>query len=219
MRKKYFIYQPEPVSKSTVKIILYSLAVCLSIFLFLPLSETLLRKDPKLEIRQVRTVSFKRKIPEPVQYPDKEVTERIEKPKLETIEKKIEPGLIPVDLEFDIKESFKEISYDFKTDHDIFTGSFSLNEVDSPPQIIVHIPPFYPPEAEIRGIEGEAQLLFTVTESGNVKNIVVESSKPGKIFDSAAVDSVKRWRFRPALKSGKPVPVRVRQEVKFKLEK
>jgi periplasmic protein TonB len=44
---------------------------------------------------------------------------------------------------------------------------------------------------------------------------VKKSSDPR--FESAAVDAVKRWRWRPGIKRGKPVAVLMNVEVSFRL--
>lgn len=57
--------------------------------------------------------------------------------------------------------------------------------------------PKYPPAAERSGIEGSVVVEFGLTPEGHTRDIkVVESTPPG-VFDDAAVDAVRDWRFEP----------------------
>ncbi|MFN3919007.1 MAG: TonB family protein [Methylohalobius sp.] len=108
--------------------------------------------------------------------------------------------------------------------------SISAGPVRVPPQLpgyisaselvaVVRTPPLYPPEARSRGIEGKVVVEFTVTERGEVQDpAIVEASPPG-VFEQAVLQSVRRWRFRPKEKDGKPIAVRARQPLEFKLRR
>lgn len=78
--------------------------------------------------------------------------------------------------------------------------------------------PQYPDRAASRGIEGYVIMEFTITETGAVTNIqVVEASPPG-IFDRAAIRAMERWKYKPKIVDGKPVPRHgVRNQLTFKL--
>lgn len=66
--------------------------------------------------------------------------------------------------------------------------------------------PQYPERAASRGIEGFVIMQFTITETGAVTNIqVVEASPPG-MFDRAAIRAMERWKYKPKIVDGKPVP-------------
>ncbi len=82
---------------------------------------------------------------------------------------------------------------------------------------LVRIPPLYPPEARSRRIEGRVVVEFTVTERGEVDGPVIVESHPPGVFDQAVLNSVRRWRFKPKEQDGKPVAVRARQPLEFKL--
>jgi len=45
---------------------------------------------------------------------------------------------------------------------------------------------------------------------------VTESTPPG-VFDRAATDAIRRWRYRPAQYNGEPVAVPVRTRIRFEL--
>jgi TonB family protein len=68
-------------------------------------------------------------------------------------------------------------------------------------------------------LRGSVVLEFTITVEGTVKDIVVvESTHPG-IFDEAAVNALRRWRYKPKIENGEPVGRRgVKTKITFVLE-
>lgn len=96
---------------------------------------------------------------------------------------------------------------------------YSLADMDEPPRALVQIPPMYPPSARQAGLEGEVRLVFVITRDGAVTDVEVLSSTPGTLFNAAAVQAVRQWRFEPATRGGEPAAVRVEVPVQFKLER
>jgi protein TonB len=54
-----------------------------------------------------------------------------------------------------------------------------------------------------------------IAEDGSVRDVKVLRS--ALLFDQAAIDAVRQWRFTPTLLSGQPVPVVMTVTVDFKL--
>ncbi len=71
--------------------------------------------------------------------------------------------------------------------------------------------PDLPPDAERHGI---VVMLVGVGAKGRVQAVRVLRSDE-KAFEQTAVDTVKRWKFKPAEKNGQPAPVQVTVEMKF----
>lgn len=71
------------------------------------------------------------------------------------------------------------------------------------PALVKAFPPEYPRAAERREIEGIVKVEITVDANGKVADVKVVSATPPGIFDTAAVNAVKRWKFE----SGKPASV------------
>lgn len=65
--------------------------------------------------------------------------------------------------------------------------------------------PRYPAEALRAGISGEVMVEITVGTDGSVTSSRVLSSRPARIFDREAVNTVRRWKFEPV---SSPVTVR-----------
>ena len=95
---------------------------------------------------------------------------------------------------------------------------FEIADLDQPPRALLTPQPLYPPQARARRIEGEVVLEFVVAADGSPGRVEVVSGQPAGLFDTAAVNAVKRWRFQPGVKGGGPVAVRVRQKLSFRLE-
>jgi len=57
------------------------------------------------------------------------------------------------------------------------------------------VAPDYPAEALDREIGGWVVVRFAVSDQGAVLNPVVEDSEPANVFDSAALDAVRRFRY------------------------
>lgn len=64
--------------------------------------------------------------------------------------------------------------------------------------------PKYTPEAENAGIEGKVRLDLNVNELGEVESAEVLQGL-GYGLDDSAIQTVKRWKFKPATLCGKPV--------------
>ena len=80
--------------------------------------------------------------------------------------------------------------------------------------------PDYPQAAITQQISGSVTLEYTVDTRGEPRDIhVVEATPPG-VFDQAATNAVKRWRYAPTVVNGTAVDVPgVRTRVRFELPK
>jgi len=87
-------------------------------------------------------------------------------------------------------------------------------EANRPPRPIESPMPVYPEEALKNRIRGNVVLRVLVSESGEPSDIRVVHGARGGLTE-AAVAAVRRWRFDPARKSGKPVPAYYTVRVPF----
>mgnify|MGYP001074952721 CR=1 FL=1 len=78
--------------------------------------------------------------------------------------------------------------------------------------------PPYPEVARRRGQEGVVILSVLVLKDGSVGKIRVARSSGYEPLDSAALDTVARWRFVPAKVGDEPVDMEVQVPIRFKLE-
>ncbi|MEL0068857.1 MAG: energy transducer TonB, partial [Gammaproteobacteria bacterium] len=72
---------------------------------------------------------------------------------------------------------------------------------------IVKVQPIYPRRALQRGIEGYVIVEFTVTKNGSVANPKVVEAEPPNLFDKAAVDAAKKFKYKPRVIDGEPTEV------------
>lgn len=75
--------------------------------------------------------------------------------------------------------------------------------------------PKYPVLTAGQRTDGKVILVVELAADGSVSNAIVEKSEPTDKFGAAALQAVKDWKFKPALKDGKPVPSRVRVPIWF----
>ena len=80
------------------------------------------------------------------------------------------------------------------------------------------VPAVYPPDAQRRAIQGWVDLEFTVARDGSTRDIVVTGAQPSRIFDKAASDALRRWRFEPVIRDGALVEQRARIRMQFSLQ-
>jgi protein TonB len=83
---------------------------------------------------------------------------------------------------------------------------------------LVRVDPDYPARAKQQGVEGYVDIEFTITPVGTVDDPVVIGSNPALVFDRAAIQAVRRWRYNPKLENGvavarSGVQVRIRFEL------
>ena len=87
-------------------------------------------------------------------------------------------------------------------------------------EIISAPPPEYPEKARNAKVNGSVILQLLVRKDGKIGRINVLKANPENMgFEVAAVASVQKWKFKPALDpNGNPVAVWVTQPLRFKLK-
>ena len=83
------------------------------------------------------------------------------------------------------------------------------------PERIVNAVPEYPLVAKNGRVQGDVDVEVIIGATGVVENVRVVKSVP--MLDRAALDAVKRWRYKPTVLNGVPVSVRTRVRVSFAL--
>jgi bla regulator protein blaR1 len=102
------------------------------------------------------------------------------------------------------------------SDHPVPSATLALDENTTPPSPIYEPQPPYTEEARRQHIEGTVTLTIVVGPDGSVKDAQLKS-KPLAGLEKNALEVVRTWRFRPAMRDGKPVAVQVTVEVSFRL--
>ncbi|NHZ84809.1 MAG: TonB family protein [Planctomycetia bacterium] len=89
---------------------------------------------------------------------------------------------------------------------------------DDPPRPLLPIRPKYPEIAREGGIEGTVIVQVFIDKYGNVTKAVILKGIPGTGLDEAAIDALRKTRFRSAKQRGKSVGVWISIPVNFKLK-
>jgi protein TonB len=99
------------------------------------------------------------------------------------------------------------------------TGDVVMTEdaVDQPPQPVERRAPTYPSRARQKGVTGVVVLRILVSAAGDVLQVKVDRAEPPGVFEDAAVEAARTWRFNPATYHGAAVKTWVRQPVRFDL--
>ena len=130
-----------------------------------------------------------------------------------------------------LKDLFPEDNFDEL--HNLQPGQMRVlagYQVDEKRPIpISHTPPVYPLEAIENNMVGWVMLLFMVTEKGMIEDPVVVDNcatilkedktlcenMPNNIFDQAAIEAIKKSRYRPVMLEGAAVPSQAVARVEF----
>lgn len=84
------------------------------------------------------------------------------------------------------------------------------------PVLLTKVDPEYSEEARKVRLQGTVRLKIVVDTHGQAQNITVSQSL-GLGLDDRAVDAVKKWKFLPARRDGKPTAVMAYVDVNFRL--
>jgi TonB family protein len=95
-------------------------------------------------------------------------------------------------------------------------GVLSPGDDVSAPEIVSRVAPDYPPQLQIRRLQGFVTLQFVVEPDGTVGPVRVVA--PLDVYlDGAAVAAVRQWRFKPGTKNGLAVRVAAQAVMTFTL--
>jgi periplasmic protein TonB len=95
-------------------------------------------------------------------------------------------------------------------------GAYKIGGGVSQPTLIHKEEPEYSEEARKAKWQGTVQLEIVVDEHGMPKDLRVRRAL-GLGLDQKAMEAVAKWRFKPGMKDGKPVPVIAVIDVSFRL--
>lgn len=79
-----------------------------------------------------------------------------------------------------------------------------------------YVAPTYPAQAMARGQAGEVRLRLTVDTQGRVSDAQVLAATPAGVFDQAAVNAVRKWRFEPIVREGRAIEASVTTTISFR---
>lgn len=110
------------------------------------------------------------------------------------IETEVEPSLVDNALGYAPPQM---ISSELTTSFDHAPG---VRDADARP--IVRVNPKYPVDAARNGLEGWVKLAFNINALGEVVDIKVLGSQPKRVFDKAAKQALKKWKYQAKKQDG-----------------
>lgn len=118
-------------------------------------------------------------------------------PMMETT--RVTPQVADVSSEF----SYKQPEMNLTTN---MTDTVTMNgQPNQDARPIVRVNPKYPLDALRKGVQGWVKLAFDISEVGEVINVKVLDSEPKRIFDKAAKQALRKWKYRAKSIDGKQV--------------
>ena len=97
-----------------------------------------------------------------------------------------------------------------RSDHDVVAAT-SLQRTQ-------YVAPQFPLAARKKDLSGWVDVQFMVNTDGSVSDLAVVAAEPVGVFEQAATDAVRKWRYRPLLRNGQPINQHARVRVRFALE-
>jgi TonB family protein len=80
------------------------------------------------------------------------------------------------------------------------------------------VPAVYPRDALLNNVEGWVDLEFVISADGVPTNIAVKDARPSRVFDTAATQALRQWRFEPIVRNGAQQMRRATLRMEFKLK-
>jgi protein TonB len=204
-----------------VLVALFATGVSLSLFLVLPVLQTIsAQRNADLEVQSLEIAE----LPPPPPPPPEEEVEEEEAPESPPELTESAPPLDLSQLEMALEPTVGEGLFgDFtvKLVNQLVEGAgggldevFSLSDLDQKPRPIFQRPPTYPAELRKQKRQGTVYVLFTVDRQGRVADAKVDKSTD-PAFERPAIEAVKQWKFEPGTRKGEPVQFRMRVPITF----
>jgi protein TonB len=189
------------------------------LFLVLPLMQAIARSsDTDTIVRSVDAAYVPPPPPPPEEEKKEEEKPEEEKPELSEEAPPLDLSQLALALNPGAGDGW--MTADFAPKIDGMAGSakevdelFSLSDLDQKPRLIYKVNPVV--NAKMRKkIPGTVKLIFVVDQRGKVESPRVQSSTD-PVFDAAALNAVRQWKFEPGKRSGKPVRFRLKVPMVF----
>jgi len=184
------------------------------IILVVSFNKSVKEKEPKVkkEIRQMKAAKTQKKASKPKPKPKPKPKHTQPKAPLPNMNSLL--GGVAMDIpEFasqNIAGDSSELLRDIADD-----AIMSESTVDVKPKVQSRPPLEYPAAAAKDGIKGYVVINILIAKDGSVEIAKVLESQPAGVFDTAALNAVRSWRFSPAIYKAKPVKMWAKQKIRF----
>jgi protein TonB len=217
MRK---VYQNEKSSAGLAMAVFFGVALTALVFVTLPFAHRIARPEHGLELRKTSATDLP---PEKKDDTPPPTEEEIKPPEAQP-EPQLADAPQQISLSADLEVAaggggglagFGDIQ-SLTAVQTIKDETFDVSELEKRPEAVSQVAPTYPPELRKAKIEGSVTLTFVLNEEGRVEEPRVENSSRPE-FEKPALDAIRKWRFRPGMKDGKPVRSYIRIPLKFRI--
>lgn len=193
------------------------LAFTVLLFFVLPLMQAIGKKPMDRRPGPAQDLGY---IPPPPPPPEEEIEdepEEEEPPKLEEDVRPLDLSQLELALNAGSGGSWVSGNFGIKLDTQFAGGAedatFSITDLDQRPRAVYQANPVITAQLRRRA-PGTVSLICIVDENGRVQNPKVrKSSDP--IFERAALNAFKKWKYEPGRRNGKPVRFRISQKITF----
>ncbi len=145
------------------------------------------------------------KIPD-ISMPDQDISTEYDTRKPDKPEDPEEPPPELPEPEFENLEADTSMSVAPNLAANLNIGSVGGFSSDGDYLPIVKPQPKYPTRAQSRGIEGYCTVEYTVTKTGETRDVVVVDC-PQKVFASASIKAARKFKYRPKVIDGEAIEV------------
>lgn len=207
-------------------VLVVGLACALGLFLLLPFLQAISATTPEdTTLRTVATADVPPPPPPPEQEPEQEEQQQEEAKPPELSEEAPPLDLAQLELALNPGMGGDGLGGDFVVKLNVMaaTGSsgggeevdslFSLADLDQQPRIVYQPGPTVTADMR-KKLPGSVSVLFIVDQQGRVENPIVQKSTD-PVFEKAALNAVKQWKFEPGKRKGQPVRFRMRVPITF----
>jgi TonB family protein len=96
-------------------------------------------------------------------------------------------------------------------------GSESAMVMEAPPELLPgNLQPTYPAAALVGNHRGVVTIRAQVLTNGQVGEMFVRPPRVAPVLEQAAMDTIRRWRFKPARRNGEPVSAWVNIPIEYR---
>lgn len=158
------------------------------------------------------------KIPD-IMMPEREITTEYDTSKPDKPDEIEEPPPEMPEPEFDAPDAQVEISFKPQVNTGVKVGGLGGFSSDGDYLPIVKVAAKYPSRALSRGLEGYCTVEYTVTKTGETRDVVVVDC-PQQVFASSSVKAAQKFKYKPKVVDGEPIEVPgVRNRFTFEMAK
>ncbi len=201
--------------------VVFALVVTLALFLILPIMQAIGEKNDDTIEAEAISIALEQPPPdvqEEEQDPPEDVEDPPEPPEVELDDQPMMTDLSQLDLlggsgGISIPGVDNTINLDQFDTGGGLDDLFDPGALDQPARVLFQAQPKMTPALR-KKTPAVVVVAFIVDPSGRVSEVSVLKSSDTS-FNTAAINAVKKWRFEPAQRGGKPIEARIRQTIEF----